>query len=42
MSRRPSPATGEVYGLAAVARAWRIARATVSRHPGPRGGACRA
>ena len=32
MSRRPSPATGEVYGLAAVARAWRIARATVYRH----------
>ena len=33
MSRRPSPATGGVYGLAAVARAcWRIARATVYRH----------
>ncbi len=50
MSRRPSLATGKPYGLAAVARVWRVARATVYRHrrpledsrpkhrPGPRGG----
>ena len=35
MSWRPSPATGKPYCLAAVARAWRIARATVYRHRRP-------
>jgi putative transposase len=37
MSRRPSPATGKPYGLAAVARIWRLARATVYRHRRPLG-----
>ena len=31
MSRRPSPATGRPYGLAAVARVWHVARATIYR-----------
>jgi transposase InsO family protein len=32
MSRAISPATGRVYGLARVARVWRLSRATVYRH----------
>jgi putative transposase len=50
MSQTPSPATGLRYGLARVARVWRLSRATLYRHraaegaaaPGRRGpvGAC--
>ena len=32
MSRALSPATGRAYGLARVARVWRLPRATVYRH----------
>ncbi len=32
MSRAPSPATGRAYGLARVARVWRLSRATLYRH----------
>jgi putative transposase len=32
MSRAVSPATGRAYGLARVARVWRLSRATVYRH----------
>jgi hypothetical protein len=32
MSRAASPATGRPYGLARVARVWRLSRATVYRH----------
>jgi len=38
MSRTASPATGRAYGLARVARVWRLSRATVYRHR-PRGAA---
>jgi putative transposase len=37
MSRAVSPATGRPYGLARVARAWRLSRATICRRR-PRGG----
>ena len=32
MSQVISPATGRAYGLAKVARVWRLSRATVYRH----------
>ena len=32
MSQALSPATGRAYGLARVARVWRVSRATVYRH----------
>jgi putative transposase len=32
MSQAISPATGRAYGLARVARVWRLSRATVYRH----------
>jgi hypothetical protein len=37
MSRTVSPTTGRLYGLARVARVWRLSRATVYRRR-PRGG----
>ena len=39
MSRTVSPATGRAYGLARVARVWRLSRATVYRHRAPDGAA---
>ena len=36
MSKVTSPVTGKPYGLAAVCRAWRIARSGVYRHRHPR------
>ena len=35
MSRAVSPVSGRPYGLAAVCRAWRVARSTVYRHRAP-------
>jgi transposase InsO family protein len=35
MSRTTSPSSGRPYGVAAVCRAWRVARATVYRHRAP-------
>ena len=35
MSQAVSPATGRAYGLARVARVWRLSRATVYRHRAP-------
>ena len=35
MSRAVSPVTGKPYGLAAVCRAWRLARAGIYRHQAP-------
>jgi putative transposase len=35
MSRTASPSSGRPYGVAAVCRAWRVARATVYRHRTP-------
>ena len=35
MSRTVSPVSGRVYGLAAVCRAWRLARSTGYRHRDP-------
>jgi putative transposase len=35
MSRTASPNTGRPYGVAAVRRIWRVARATVYRHRAP-------
>ena len=35
MSRAVSPVSGRPYGLAAVGRAWRVARSTVYRHRAP-------
>ena len=32
MSKAVSPVTGRAYGLAKVARVWRLSRATVYRH----------
>ena len=32
MSRAISPVTGKPYGLAAVCRAWRLARSGIYRH----------
>ena len=37
MSQAVSPATGRAYGLARVARVWRLSRATVHRHRGAAG-----
>ena len=39
MSRAASPATGRPYGLARVARVWRLSRATVYRHRATAGAA---
>ena len=39
MSRTVSPATGRAYGLARVARVWRLSRATLYRHRAPDGAA---
>ena len=41
MSRAASPATGRRYGLAKVARVWRLSRATVYRHRATDGAAAR-
>ncbi len=38
MSRIISPVTGKPYGLAAVCRAWRLARSGVYRHRSRDGG----
>ncbi|GGC57421.1 hypothetical protein GCM10011504_39650 [Siccirubricoccus deserti] len=38
MSRTISPATSRAYGLAKVARVWRLSRATVYRHRTAAGG----
>jgi putative transposase len=35
MSKMASPVTGKPYGLAAVCRAWRIARSGIYRHRTP-------
>lgn len=35
MSRKVSPVSGKPYGLAAVCRAWRLARSTVYRQCAP-------
>ena len=35
MSQAISPATGRAYGLAKVARVWRVSRATIYRHRAP-------
>jgi putative transposase len=39
MSQAISPATGRAYGLARVARVWRMSRATVYRHRAAAGAA---
>ena len=39
MSRAVSPVSGRRFGLAAVCRAWRLARSTVHRHRAPAAGA---